>query len=146
MISAPQTLPLPLCTPLSIQTASGAFQCLDFYIFNPILTIWYCPTHWHPVCSQTKKRKKNLSTAAFQDSHLARPSVLGTWVLIITGRKGARDCKSESKALDSGQDTLISVHLPKKKKKILFPHWKSSSINPIHSTNFNLGHERPAGC
>lgn len=57
-------------------------------------------------------------------------SVLGAWVL-ITGRKDARDCKSESKAFDSGQDTLISVHLPKKKKKkkkILFPHRKSSSV------------------
>lgn len=129
MISAPQTLPLPVCMPLSIQTASGAFQCLDFCIFNPILTIWYCPTHWHPVCSQTKKRMKNLSTAAFQVSHRVRPSVLGAWVL-ITGRKDARDCKSESKAFDSGQDTLISVHLPKKKKKkkILFPHRKSSSV------------------
>ena len=130
MISAPQTLPLPVCMPLSIQTASGAFQCLDFCIFNPILTIWYCPTHWHPVCSQTKKKGwKIYQQPPFKSPTVCdHQSVLGAWVL-ITGRKDARDCKSESKAFDSGQDTLISVHLPKKKKKkILFPHRKSSSV------------------
>lgn len=74
----------------------------------------------HPLTSclfTHKKRMKNLSKAAFQDSHRVRPSVLGAWVL-ITGRKDARDCKSESKAFDSGQDTLISVHLPKKKNPV----------------------------